>query len=286
MKKALVALTLVAFISGTAKSQINVHVGLNTTVNTLLLLDKGINSDPSYITVNNINFAPIGFSFGIDFSNKFGLQLETIRAIYDMAYKIKQQQEEIGELRFHMEYIQIPMLLRFMNGGTGQARMNFMLGPQISLITAGTETIALYQAAADQQMAIPDVTEATLSEFPAGTIDNGDGTYTMPTNMPASEIELLSSIATNQLETFRNQELHIVGGFGLDVDVSPKLYLSLFVKGDYGITDMRNGELIDALANNANLKYFTERRASLALGVQIGVHYMFNGTRFFLNAIR
>ena len=285
MKKALIALALLVLFSGTIKAQVNVHVGLNSTVNTLLMLDKGLNSDPQYITVNNINFAPIGFSFGIDFSNTFGIQLETIRAIYDMAYKIKQQQEEIGELRFHMEYIQIPMLLRFMNGGTGQARMNFMLGPQISLITAGTETIALYQEASDKQMAIPDVTDATIGDFPAGTVDNGDGTYTMPSNMPANEVELLSSVATNQVETFRNQELHIVGGFGLDVDVSPKLYLSLFVKGDYGITDMRNGELIDALANKANLKYFTERRASLALGIQIGVHYMFNGTRFFLKAL-
>ena len=290
MKRSLLVMIL-GFSALAGTSQINVHVGVNSGVNTMLLLDEGINTKPQYVTVNNINFAPFGVSFGVDFSNKFGIQLETIRAMYDMVYKLKKQQQEIGELRFQLEYIQIPMLLKFMNGSNKQARLNFAFGPQLSILTAGYETLTLYEQAAGEKVYIPDsdpnaTDGGILNDLPPGTTNNGDGTYVLPDPINEKvDVELLSTVATGQYDEFKNQELHIVGGIGLDVDISPKLYISMFVKGDYGLTDMRNGDLIAALEQNTNLQSFTERRATLSLGVQFSIHYMFNGTRFFLKAI-
>lgn len=276
-------------------AQIDVHIGASTTVNASFLLDQGINTDPQYVQVQSYDMAPIGASFGLDFNKNFGLQLESIISNFQKAYEIKEQitNTDIGQLKFDMQYLNLPLLLKFMGGNDNRARMNFMFGPQLSVLTQGQEALKLYQAAANGELSIPDIGEYdplnNNGTLPEGTIQNADGSFTLPANMPAEGFEsnLLLKDSQNKYSDFRDKEIHIVAGFGLDVDVSPKLYISMIVKADYGLTDMRNGDLIDQLANSTltSVEDLFDKRANLAVGAQISVHYMFNGTRFFLKAL-
>ena len=90
----------------------------------------------------------------------------------------------------------------------------------------------------------------------------------------------MSSAAENEIEKFKNQELQITAAFGLDIDISRNLYLNTNVRGSYSITDMRNGDLIDALEDGGLGDLFS-RRANLTVGVQLGLHWMIGGTRSF-----
>ena len=46
-----------------------------------------------------------------------------------------------GQRKISLDYLQLPMLMRFMSGGNGGARANFNLGPQLSLLTGARESI-------------------------------------------------------------------------------------------------------------------------------------------------
>ncbi len=123
--------------AGYAYSQVKIHIGASTAINSTFILDKGLNSDPSYVSVGSFDMAPVGFSFGTDFSPRFGLQLESILTNYQQIFTIKEKvaqaqdaAQNIGELKFDMQYLHIPMLMKFMSGSDAKARMNFSFGPE------------------------------------------------------------------------------------------------------------------------------------------------------------
>ncbi|MDH5400503.1 MAG: PorT family protein [Cyclobacteriaceae bacterium] len=296
MKKVLLILPALVFCSTLVRAQlVQAHVGASTAINSTFVLDQGLKADPQYVSVTDFQMAPFGFNFGVNFGKKFGLQLESILANYKQVYKIKDkvdQAKEIGEMGFEMKYLHLPMLLKFMNGSDKKARMNFNFGPQLSLLRSGAETLAFGPDAAGQSMAIPDIPidpltgEPDMSNLPVGTtFDPASGEYTLPDPFPtdpaaADPKTLLEKGAANKLESFKNQEFHIVGGFGLDVDLSQNIYMSLNVKADYSFTDMRNGDLIDQLQGGSVSDIFGNR-SNLAIGAQITVNYMFGGLRSF-----
>lgn len=283
---------------GVSYSQVKVNVGVSTAINSTFVLDKGFNADPSYTRVQSFEMAPFGFTFGTHFSNKVALSLEGILTNYSQIYEIKEKVQQaqqtandIAEMNFDMQYLHLPMLLKFMGGGDNAARMNFSFGPQLSFLTSGAQTLALDPAAAGATMVIPDIPDgATIDQYIPGATDQGDGTFVMPQNVPTDPITLLSKdggvIAgiDDQITAFKNQEFHILGAVGLDLDVSKNFYLSMNVKFDYSFTDMRNGELIEQLESGAALSDIFGNRANLAVGAQITINYMFGGTRSFLAA--
>ena len=274
-------------------SQLKVHVGASTAINSTFVLDKGLNKDLGYTRVASFDMAPIGFTFGTDFSPKFGLQLEGIvtkyNQIYDIKEKVAQAQataENIGQLKFDMSYLSIPMMLKFMGGSDNKARMNFAFGPQLSLLTSGSEQLVLEQIAEGKDIAIPDIADPeNIDSYISGATLNEDGTFALPESINPEDFstDLLKKNAEEKLSSFKNQEFHLVGGMGLDVDVSKNLYISINLKADYSFTDMRNGDLIEQL-EAGSLKDIFGNRANLAVGAQITVNYMFGGTRSFLAA--
>ena len=123
--------------AGTALAQPKIHLGLTTGFNSTHVLDKGLSSDPRYVATANFEWAPIGATAGIDFSNRFGLQLESIKAaqgqIYQMIETVQNVKNMIAERNIDLNYLQFPLLLKMMGGGNNAARFNFQLGPQLSL---------------------------------------------------------------------------------------------------------------------------------------------------------
>lgn len=270
--KRLVIMCLSIFAVTTGSAQIvQVHLGATTAVNATFVLDKGLAEDPRYNPTYTYQFAPIGFNFGIDFGRKFGLSLEGIKSkqgqIYDMidaAEKIK------GQRKISLDYLQLPMLFRFMSGGNGGARANFNLGPQLSLLTDARESLE----ASAGTFAIPQGVDfaAIQQEFPTAVASADGTTYSLPSDVPSRDI------LTKEANDFKNTEFAIAGAFGLDIDLSKHMFLTTQIRATYSLTDMRNGDVIEKIRSGDSADIFGQR-ANLLVGVQLGVHYMFGTTR-------
>jgi hypothetical protein len=268
--KRIVILALSILVVTTGSAQIQIHLGATSAVNATFVLDKGLSEDPRYNSTATYQFAPIGFNFGVDFGRKFGLSLEGIKSKQGQIFDLIDAAEKIkGQRKISLDYLQMPMLFRFMSGGNAGARANFNIGPQLSFLTDARESIqadaGIYQ--------MPEGVDFTSiqSEFPSA-VDKGDGTYELPANVPSKDI------LTKKANDFNNTEFSIAGAFGLDIDLSKHLFLTTQVRATYSLTDMRNGDVIEKIKNGDSSDIFGQR-ANLLVGVQLGLHYMFGTTR-------
>ncbi len=266
MKKTI--LILIAILTcGPVWAQARLHVGATTAVNSTFVLDNGLLDDPRYNSTFSYEWAPIGVAAGVDLTPGFGLQLEAILSNQGQIFEvIDVAKQVVGERRIDLQYVHLPILFRFMSAKTTKARMNFGVGPQLSLLTKGSETLE-YQASTQE---IPDGVEV-----PDGAIENGDGTYQLPA---LALTQLLSTSAANEIEQFKQSEVQLAASLGVDIDVTPNIHLSTLIRANYSLTDMRNDELLAILkqGNNVTQDIFG-RRANLLVGLQFGVHYMFGG---------
>jgi hypothetical protein len=264
-------LTSGVFILFGISAHAQVHLGATTAYNATFVLDKGLSEDPRYSSTYTYNFAPVGFNFGVDFGRKFGLSLESILSNQGQIYEIVNVGKQIaGERKIDLQYLQLPLMMKFMGGGYGKARGNFNFGPQLSILTKAQETI---QANAGTYT-IPEGVDITdiQTEF-SGAVDNQDGTYTIP-NVPTKDL------LTKQANDFKNAEFQLAAAFGLDIDLSKHMFLSTQVRANYSLTDMRNGDVLDAIKNGKAGDVFGSR-ANVLVGVQLGLHYYFGTLRSF-----
>lgn len=262
------------FLCASLTSYAQIHLGATSAYNATFVLDKGLSDDPRYNSTYTYQLAPIGFNFGVDFGRKFGLQLESILSNQGQIYELVDVAGKVaGERKIDLQYINIPMMMKFMGGGDGKARTNFNFGPQLSLLSKAKESL---QANGGSTFAIPEgMTIEDVEKDFEGAIDNGDGTYSMPPGTSSPK-----DLLTKQANDFRNAEFQLAMAFGFDLDLSKHLYLSTQVRANYSLTDMRNGDVIDAIkAGNAGDVFGS--RANLLVGVQMGLHWYFGTLRSF-----
>jgi hypothetical protein len=267
---------LAVSLSGTAQI-IQAHLGATTAVNATFVLDKGLSEDPRYNSTYTYQLAPIGFNFGVDLGKKFGLSLEGIKSKQGQIYEMIDAYEKVkGQRKISLDYLQLPMLFKFMSGGNGGARANFNLGPQLSFLTNAVETIQAKQGVYQ----IPEGMEFAAIQNELASSES-DKQYIQQIDANSYEITRdlePKDLLTKKANDFRNTEFSIAGAFGLDIDLSKHLYLSTQVRATYSLTDMRNGDVIEAIKNGDGASIF-DQRANVLVGVQLGVHYMFGKTR-------
>ena len=270
MKKPLL-LVFALIVSAVASAQ--VHIGATTAYNATFVLDKGLSNDPRYNSTYTYQLAPIGFNFGVNIGRKFGLSLESILSNQGQVYELVNVAKQVaGERKIDLQYINLPLLMNFMSGGNGRARTNFNFGPQLSLLTKATESITANAGSFQipQGLTITDIQK----EFPTATLNPDGSTYTLPSSVPSK------NLLSKELNDFKNAEFQLAAAFGLDIDLSKHLYLSSQIRANYSLTDMRNGDVIDAL-KSGNLNKVFGSRANLLVGVQLGLHYYFGTLRSF-----
>ena len=197
MKKLVLVAVLFLIIIQT-KAQIRFHVGMSTAVNSTFVLDKGLKADPRYLSTATFKWAPVGFTFGVDFGKKFGLSLESIRAAQGQIYDVIDAYDKVKGFRdFDMNYLQFPLLLKMMSGGDGLARFNFQIGPQLSILQGNSTEILKY---AQSTYSLADGVPIPTG---AGIVDNGDGTYDAPAY---DEIISSSEDIQNVFGDFKNRD--------------------------------------------------------------------------------
>lgn len=279
MKKDLLVILLICLCGYISKAQVQVHIGATTAFNSTFVLDKGLTEDPRYNAQLTYKWSPVGLAFGADFTRGFGLQLESILSRQGQIYQIVDvANQQIGERKIDLEYINLPLLLNFMGNSSSRASFNFAFGPQLSILTKGQE---VYQQYKQGTLQLP---EGTQPPDNAQNYDPQKGTYTAP---PSTTI-IASHDAASSIKQFKDKDLQLAAGFGVNVDIGNYLYLSTTVRGNYGFTDMRNEDLINSIQDNsANdvLKDLFGRRANMLIGVQVGLHYMIGGNRTSIRSI-
>lgn len=253
-----------------AKAQ--VHIGATTAYNATFVLDKGLSEDPRYSGTYTYQTSPIGFNFGVDFGKKFGLQLESIVSNQGQIYNVINTAKEVaGTRKIDMQYINLPLMMKFSGGGSGKARGNFNFGPQLSILNKGVES--LVTEAGNFEMP-SGVDFATIQQDYPSAIDNGNGTYQIPADIPSRDL------LTKQSGDFKSKEFQLAMAFGLDIDLSKHLYLSAQFRANYSLTDMRNEDVINSLKSGDFSEIFGGR-ANCLIGIQLGLHYHFGGLRSF-----
>ncbi len=306
-------IVVLLLLACTSWAQPRVHVGITTGFNSTHVLDKGLSEDPRYTAKSNFEWAPIGGTVGIDFSNRFGLQIESIKAaqgqIYQMIETVQNVQHMIAERNIDLNYIQLPLLMKLMSGSNNAARFNFHVGPQLSFLNSGAETMRFVQDAnitLDQDGNIPiDATtvmvgsqadipvayqEALASgevtppsnielEVPLEYFQDGDnpGQYNMP---EGAVMNIMNKEATSEIQRFKDKEIQLAFGFGMDIDVLKHFYISANIRANYSFTDMRNEDLINMIGDDDISSIFSNR-ANLLIGAQIGLHWVIGGNRSF-----
>ena len=266
MKRIILSIMLLVLFAKT-QAQVKIHLGASTAMNSTFVLDKGLKADPRYLSTATYKWAPVGFSFGIDLGKRFGLQLESIKAAQGQIYEVRDAFDKVvGQRNFDMSYLQFPLMLKMMGGGDGAARMNFQIGPQLSIIQTGTEILKYAKSIQN----IPDGVVA-----PDGAVQLPDGTYDVPA---VDEIISGTTEVQDALYKFQEKEIQIAAAIGFDIDIMRNFYISTNVKANYSFTDMRGQDLID-LVQSGNVSEIFNQRANLAVGMQLAVHWMIGGTR-------
>ena len=271
MRLKIYTLSSIFLILAGSSAHAQIHLGATTAYNATFVLDKGLSEDPRYNSTYTYNSAPIGFTFGVDFGRKFGLSLESILSNQGQIYELVNVAEKVaGERKIDLQYLQLPLMMKFMGGGSGKARGNFNFGPQLSILTKAVESI---QADAGEYKLPDGVDIAEIQqEFPAA-VASGNGNYTIP-NPTAKEL------LTKEANDFKNTEFQLAAAFGLDIDLSKHIFLSTQIRANYSLTDMRNGDVLDAIKSGNTANIFGGR-ANFLVGVQIGLHYYFGTLRSF-----
>lgn len=261
---------LVIVAAGISNAQVNVHVGATTAFAATFVPDKGISESPRYKSNLTYNWSPVGFNAGVDFGKKFGLAIESIWTNQGQSFDIIDIGDNVvGRRNIEMQYVHFPLLMKFMNEGNSAVRGNFSLGPQFSVLLKATEEI---EYSASTQTFVKGVA------LPSGATDikqrpDGNVQATVPTQ-PKKEF------ASKNAGSFKNSEFQVVAAFGLDIDLTRHLYLSVQLRGNYSLTDPRNSKLISEIKSGSTSDPYGQRR-NLLVGIQSGIHYMFGTTRSF-----
>ena len=263
MKKLLAFFLFACALIETGIAQVKLHVGVNSGYNATFVLDKGLSDDPRYAAQATYHSSPFGLALGIDLAETFGLQLESILSNQGQVYNIVDAaKNQLGERKIDLQYINIPLLFQKLGSGD-KTRFNFMLGPQLSILTQAQD---VYTQNKTGNIRIPDGSAPPTNPNGSTPTQNPDGTYTVQAQTKSY----------GSLSDFKKANLQIAAGFGLDVFFSNYLYLSTQVRANYGITDARNGDLVNAIKNKQVSELFG-KRSDLLVGVQVGVHYIFGG---------
>ncbi|MDB5261992.1 MAG: hypothetical protein JWQ14_1273 [Adhaeribacter sp.] len=225
------------------------HFGLTTALNnTWIKVDNDEPNNEHFKYKTTFHWAPVGAVVGYKFNDRHDVQLEAFLSRQGQNYTITENGDgsgvELGEKRINLTYLQIPLLFKFTTGDA--TRFNLHVGPQIGFLIKGEE----------------------VNEFPeAITLRDRTlmGTYTLakkeksdPLFKPAGGFNSIAPMA--------------VLGFGIEKDITDKLYLSGNLRFNYGFTDIRDTEI--TRSNFDFDRYFL--RYNIFGGIQAGIHYTLN----------
>ncbi len=216
-----------------------------------------------------------GFSTSYNFTDNLGVGLDLLYARHSQKYK-GVQNNIAYTARTDLNFLKVPVLLRFNSDPNSVVQFNAFLGPQLNFLLGYKD-----RAEATVPLLGRNIQEVSGTEM----------TITIGNNPPNKE-ELTAPI-------YKNFLFGTVLGFGIGIKPTDQLLISLHVRADYSFGDAENkeakinhshgghgmpGHMHEYWENkpkygssNAPANYVRPTTTAVAGGLQLGVYYTFGG---------
>ncbi|GAA4306955.1 hypothetical protein GCM10023183_22510 [Nibribacter koreensis] len=253
MKKYLLLPFLLFPLLSQAQSTKGPYIGVTTQFQNTWIINDEQYEDVNYEHKFTTKWAPFGITAGYKFNENHNLQVELIRSKQGENFDIVDVNgDKTGEKEIDLVYWNVPLLFKYTT--TGRMRFNFHFGPQISFLQKGTETNRISRSATYSQKGV---------EFTGPA----PGTYLL------ASVDEEDRQKDSKVGSFNKYDLGAAVGTGLEFDVNSNTYLSANLRGHYNFVNIRKEENINDKTRDPD---WYNLRQNFVIGIQVGVHFLFN----------
>lgn len=234
-----------------------ISLGVFTGITSPYTFDAGINRDSRYQQRNQINLAPIGISYGVDYQG-FGFVItpSLINIGQDMNIVNTVGGYE-GARRINMQYVEFPIGLKFHVIDLSFFKVSVVAGIGAGYLLKGNETITHNNA----KYHFPN---EVLPILPPDYIIEYDGVIA-----PQTKLEIVRNEDFNKFQVFGSF------GFRSDWDFQESWRIVFDLTAHYGINETRNSSHLALISANQTLYELSGQRRELFANVNIGIaHYI------------
>ncbi|SDJ99596.1 Outer membrane protein beta-barrel domain-containing protein [Catalinimonas alkaloidigena] len=247
MKK-LLFLGALLLCTWTARAQFGVHVGVLSGYHLSRVRDPQLHDSPNFQALRTFKPAPVGFTLGYHSSDEVGLLAQAIFTQLGQEYAVYLDDERVGTRSIDLNYLTVPLLVRFATSPKYRFGVHMSAGPQLSFLLKGQEYLD-----SDQE---------------------GERLYVARSKPTTDEPAFYSEM--HQLNRF---DLGGTVAAGMFFYVSKTVYLTAQFKMSANLRDMRSDDWIAAEESEyaADPEHYAgemgRRRVSWS-GVEVGLNYV------------
>lgn len=270
MKKALQTLFLGLFATGMMHAQVGLHLGFQGQFNSTWILNQN-NYQLSQMDYEYKLGPAGGVALGYNWHQNFGAQIELNYAMMGQDYSdmvrdfsqsynpdIPNQLYPVLTYRYiDLNYIQVPMLFKYMEGDAKDAiKYHILGGIQLSYLLSANQQYTADVFEKDEQQ---DIAQIIAPQSYVPDFDNAGG-------------------ITPQIDYFNRVDLGVLFDIGVDIYVNDKMYFSPGLRGSFGFFDVNSESTRDLEPAKGENIYKGSHNAFV--GVVVGINFMMPDVKF------
>ena len=264
MKKALQTLFLGLFATGMMHAQVGLHLGFQGQFNSTWILNQN-NYQLSQMDYEYKLGPAGGVTLGYNWHQNFGAQIELNYAMMGQDYSdmvrdfsqsynpdIPNQLYPVLTYRYiDLNYLQVPMLFKYMEGDAKDAiKYHILGGIQLSYLLSANQQYTADVFEKDEQQ---DIAQVIAPQSYVPDFDNAGG-------------------ITPQIDYFNRVDLGVLFDIGVDIYVNDKMYFSPGRRGSFGFFDVNSESTRDLEPAKGENIYKGSHNAFV--GVVVGINFM------------
>lgn len=264
MKKTLLTLSIILFVGAAAQAQQGIHFGFHGQMNSIWILNQN-NYEYSEMDYE-YKFGPTGgLTLGYNWEDNFGIQVEFNYAQMGQDYsdimkdfgptedtaKPDLQTKVLTYRYVDLNYLQVPVLFKYMEGDTKDAiKYQLLGGLQFGYLLSAEQTYT-----ADLTNTDPDA-QQNVNIAPQSGVPDFRGNANV-----------------NGTDYFQKLDVGLLLDVGADIYVNDKLYFSPSFRGYYGFFDINAKETRNLQPAQGENIYLASHNAYI--GFSLGINFMF-----------
>ena len=264
MKKTLLTLSIVLFVGAAAQAQQGIHFGFHGQMNSIWILNQN-NYEYSEMDYE-YKFGPNGgLTLGYNWEDNFGIQVEFNYAQMGQDYsdimkdfgptedtsKPELQTKVLTYRYVDLNYLQVPILFKYMEGDTKDAiKYQLLGGLQLGYLLSAEQTYTadVMNIDPDDQKPVDIAPQSGVPDFRGNASVNGT-------------------------DYFQKLDVGLLLDVGADIYVNDKLYFSPSFRGYYGFFDINAKETRNLQPAQGENIYLASHNAYI--GFSLGINFMF-----------
>ena len=264
MKKTLLTLSIVLFVGAAAQAQQGIHFGFHGQMNSIWILNQN-NYEYSEMDYE-YKFGPNGgLTLGYNWEDNFGIQVEFNYAQMGQDYsdimkdfgptedtsKPDLQTKVLTYRYVDLNYLQVPILFKYMEGDTKDAiKYQLLGGLQLGYLLSAEQTYTadVMNIDPDDQKPVDIAPQSGVHDFRGNASVNGT-------------------------DYFQKLDVGLLLDVGADIYVNDKLYFSPSFRGYYGFFDINAKETRNLQPAQGENIYLASHNAYI--GFSLGINFMF-----------